>query len=602
MIRHFWKWLLLALLVILLQGGWLRRADTTGIDVTAAAELRDFLNHPQLRGLTIALSPEIQRFYFLTGYSLAWSQHGVPTTQAFAIRESFQNARTKGLDPEDYGAARLSARLAEMLHHQATCAELAKFDIEFTAVVIHFASDLNIGRIDPHQFHFALSSQRQRTQIPDFLVSRLISANDVSSALSDLEPPYAGYRRTELALAKYLKMAEDGEDATMPLPTKPVEAGDLFPLADQLQRRLIRLGDLTPSNTGQTTIYPAALAAGVRHFQERHGLDVSGLLDRATVNELNTSLANRVTQLELTLERWRWLPSGFDQPPVVVNIPEFRLRAYDENHHAALVMPVIVGKAYRHQTPVFQDDMEYVIFRPYWNVPLSIQRAELVPAIRKDSAYLLKHNFEIITRQGRIVSTDAVSASIVRQLYSGELEIRQRPGPQNALGLIKFVFPNQYDVYLHGTPAQELFRRPRRDFSHGCIRVEDPIALALWVFRSDPSWTVERIRTAMNGKDSVQVKLPKSIPVLILYGTAVVEENGDVHFFRDIYGHDAALLQGLEEHRRREQIYSGLDNVHKERLFASKLAREESRRHEGLENVTEIPTSEFAYSPGIQKR
>jgi murein L,D-transpeptidase YcbB/YkuD len=253
-----------------------------------------------------------------------------------------------------------------------------------------------------------------------------------------------------------------------------------------------------------------------------------------------------VRQLQLVLERWRWVPHSFPRPPIVVNIPEFRLRAYDDHYRPELEMKVVVGKAYHHKTPVFSAEMTHVIFRPYWDVPLSIQRAELVPKIAKDPAYLAKNEYEIVNSRRQVVPTDAVTPEMLEQLRSGKLSIRQIPGDKNALGHIKFLFPNQYDVYLHGTPAKALFLKTRRDFSHGCIRVEKPEELAQWVLRGVPGWDMDRIHEAENGTDSHQVNLDQPIPVLIVYGTAVVQPDGQVNFFDDIYGHDAALEQLLD--------------------------------------------------------
>ncbi|HMD48707.1 MAG TPA: L,D-transpeptidase family protein, partial [Bryobacteraceae bacterium] len=258
----------------------------------------------------------------------------------------------------------------------------------------------------------------------------------------------------------------------------------------------------------------------------------------------NTPLKHRCRQLALTLERWRWIPASFSRPPIIVNIPEFRLHALNDRHETELEMKVVVGGAYRHQTPVFTNDMTHVIFRPYWNVPLSIQRAELVPKITQDSSYLAANDYEIVDARGKPFE-GGITAEVVAQLRSGRLAIRQKPGPQNALGFIKFMFPNEYNVYLHGTPAKALFSRSRRDFSHGCIRVERPEELAAWVLRGLPEWTPQRIGDAENGANTLQVNLPHPIPVLILYGTAVVSASGEVHFFDDIYGHDRSLEEVL---------------------------------------------------------
>jgi murein L,D-transpeptidase YcbB/YkuD len=190
--------------------------------------------------------------------------------------------------------------------------------------------------------------------------------------------------------------------------------------------------------------------------------------------------------------------------------------------------------------------MKYVVFRPYWNVPPSILRSEIVPAIRKDRDYIAKKNYEVVTPQGNVVTSGTISDDTLQQLSAGKLMVRQKPGPTNALGLVKLMFPNEYNVYLHSTPSQQLFSQSRRDFSHGCIRVEKPAELAAWVLRDKPEWSLERVRAAMQtGKDNVQINLTNPVPVLIIYGTAVVDRQNEVHFFDDIYGYDADLEKVL---------------------------------------------------------
>ena len=235
------------------------------------------------------------------------------------------------------------------------------------------------------------------------------------------------------------------------------------------------------------------------------------------------------------------MPHTFAQPPIVVNIPEFLLRAYDQQAKPQVIMPVVVGRAMRTQTPVLYEEMKYVVFWPYWNVPPSILRGEIVPKITKDPAYLQKNNYEVVTFSGQLVTDTAVSEDVLAQLRAGKLMVRQKPGPKNALGLIKFIFPNAQNVYLHSTPSQALFAESRRDFSHGCIRVENPAALAEWVFRNNPDWTREKIAAALKAEKQQQVNLPSSIPVLIVYGTAVTKEDGQTYFFDDIYGNDRKL-------------------------------------------------------------
>jgi L,D-transpeptidase YcbB len=383
--------------------------------------------------------------------------------------------------------------------------------------------------------------QSKEYDLPQFISKQLATAGDVQSVLDKIEPPYAGYRRIETALKQYIDLAAKGDGPKVPAGAKAVLPGDTYLGTTQLAERLRLLGDLPQG--GSFDSYSGSLVEGVKHFQARHGLATDGKLDAATLRELNTPLSARVQEIDDALERWRWLPTDFQQPPVLVNIPEFRLRAYSEDHQLALSMNVIVGKAAPTKTPVFTDDIRFIVFRPYWNVPPGILRRSVIPGIQKNSGYIARERFEITDSSGRPVSA---SDDIVAGLRSGTYSIRQKPGPSNALGLIKFMFPNSHSVYLHSTPSNELFSKSRRDFSSGCIRVEKPAELAAFLLRNQPDgnepWTATRAQKAMDsGKDNRQVNLTVKVPVLILYETAVAEEDGTVHFFDDIYGHDKRL-------------------------------------------------------------
>lgn len=256
----------------------------------------------------------------------------------------------------------------------------------------------------------------------------------------------------------------------------------------------------------------------------------------AVVADDKVAPARRMRQIELAMERLRWLPPLAGRPLVAINIPMFRLWAWDAGAaeaSPALAMDVIVGRAMRTQTPVFADEMTHLIFRPYWNVPRSILHNEILPAMERDPGYLARHDMEVVSAEGE------------------SLRVRQRPGPKNSLGLVKFIFPNDADVYLHGTPARELFARSRRDFSHGCVRVADPPALAQWLLKDQPAWTPETIAAAMNDTRTQQVNLTAPVPVLLYYLTALVSpDDGQLRFAADIYGHDAALERRLAMRRR----------------------------------------------------
>jgi L,D-transpeptidase YcbB len=383
--------------------------------------------------------------------------------------------------------------------------------------------------------------------LPEFLKEDVVNAADVAGVLAQVEPPYPGYRRTIQALDTYLELAKEYDGKQLPAIKKPIAPGDPYPGVPQLIRLLRLVGDLSAEQNlpPDGTVYQGALVDAVKNFQRRHGRDPNGRIGPQTLADLNVPLSSRVQQMQLTLERWRWLPLDYQKSPIVANIPEFHLRAYDENFKIALAMNVVVGKAYGHDTPVFSDIMQYVVFRPYWSVPYSIVRAEFLPRIARDPDYLAQKGFEVVNSHEEVVTSGTVTTDVLEQLRAGKLFVRQKPGPENALGLVKFIFPNNYNVYMHDTPAHELFSQSRRDFSHGCIRLERPADLAVWVLRDNPGWNMDRVRAAMNGSTTQQVNLAHPIPVLIVYGTVIVTEDGLVHFYDDIYGHDAALEKVL---------------------------------------------------------
>jgi murein L,D-transpeptidase YcbB/YkuD len=489
----------------------------------------------------------VQNFYQPTGYAPAWIREGQPTSQAVAIIEILKQADSQGLDPEDYDGSRWTDRLARLQKTHAA-GDGAIFDAALTVCLMRYISDCHIGKINPEHFKFGLSVEAKKYDLPAFLRERLVNGRDMKAELAQIGPPFAGYRGTLAALQHYLQLARADDGEKLPVPTKAVVPGSPYDGVRRLTR-LLRLLDDLPANAAvpdDSDLYQGALVDAVKRFQMRHGLTSDGRLDRQTLAHLNTPLSQRVDQLRLTLERWHWLPDRFTEPPIVVNIPEFRLRAFDSGGNVVLTMNVIVGKAFRHRTPVFEQDMRYVVFRPYWNVPPSIQRSETVPAIQKDRDYVAKKGFEVVTRGGQVVTSGTITDEVLAELRAGKVAVRQKPGPTNALGLVKLMFPNEYNVYLHSTPAPQLFSQARRDFSHGCIRVEKPAELAAWVLRDKPDWSLAQVQAAMtSGRDNVQVNLTSPIPVLILYGTAVVDPEGTVQFFDDIYGYDDELRKTL---------------------------------------------------------
>lgn len=490
---------------------------------------------------------EAKEFYESVGDSFPWVLDHHPSEQARALATIFKLADAEGLNPVDYDGPRWNSRISSIDSGHSSESELVRFDLAVTISAMRYISDLHRGRVNPRDLHFDLDIESKKIDLSDFVRQNLVRAEDVNAVMRTVEPPFLSYRQTVEALKTYMKLASENDTEPLPLPPKPVKPGDSYNDAPQLERILHLLGDLPEiSAAGPPGLaYKHSLVVAVKHFQQRHGLEPDGIIDAHTFKELNTPLSQRVLQLKLTLERWRWLPHEFNRPPIVVNIPEFRLYAANAEYRPALSMKVVVGRSYKHQTPVFAAELKSVIFRPYWNVPLDIERQELIPELRKNPNYLREHSYEVANSDGDVVSEGDVADEIRKEVYSGKLFIRQKPGQDNSLGLIKFDMPNVYDVYLHGTPAAQLFSRSRRDFSHGCIRVENTVALAKWVLRDQAEWDTEHILDAMNGDKTLRVNLTVPIPVLILYGTAVVAEDGEIHFFDDIYGHDAILDQVL---------------------------------------------------------
>lgn len=340
----------------------------------------------------------------------------------------------------------------------------------------------------------------------------------LAAVVHSAQPVSPQVTHLESALTTYRHLAATASWPPLPKPARAIHPGDLYPHALALHSRLVQLGDLEPSAPPPTSgLFTQELSDGLLRFQQRHGLAEDGVLGPQTFAALSVPMAARVRQLERALDVIRALPTD-DGRWVLVNIPMFRLLAWDHGlwqGPPALDKRVIVG-APRTPTPSLRAVMNGVTFRPYWNVPASITRKELLPRIRQDSAYLTRHHYEIVSPPGAAV------------------QLRQRPGPDNALGLIRFDFPNPHSVFMHDTPTQASFARPSRALSHGCVRVQDPAEMAVWVL-SDAAWPLEAVRAAMEGDDDRQVPLARPVGVLLVYATALVAPDGRVHFASDIY-------------------------------------------------------------------
>ena len=512
----------------------------------------------------------LTRLYDAETFAPLWvNVAGKPTMAARDAIAAMQSAQEDGLDALDYSAGGLDS-IAGRIDSTAVPdpAMVGRFDLALSTAFLRYVGDLHGGRIDPRRIGFKLDLPVDRHDVPA-MVRTALADGTIPQLVLTQRSPLIQYERVKAALGQYRELADS---AWPPVPevTGTIKPGASWSGVAALTRKLTLSGDLSdpgaPPDTAQdqgsvpvqpvtgTGRYSGELVAGVKRFQERHGLAGDGVIGPATVAALNVPITHRVAQLELTLERLRWIPDLSGERFIVVNIPTFHLWAWDSLNTEgtpSLDMDVIVGsKALNTQTPVFAEQMRYVIFRPYWNVPPSILKSEVLPEIAESAAYLTQNDMEIVQGQGDDARPVAWSKDNLELLENGQLRVRQRPGPRNSLGLVKFMFPNDENVYLHSTPAQELFARNRRDFSHGCVRVERPVDLALWVLGDTVTWSRERIIETMQEGKPTRVNLPRPIPVILFYTTAIAGPDGSIQFFEDIYGHDELLLQALSTRTR----------------------------------------------------
>lgn len=478
-----------------------------------------------------------------------WIQDGHPSEQARQAAQLLADSASHGLRPSDYGADALRQALQDPWPDAAAAQRLQN---GLDLAMQRYLRDLHLGRVEPRELRIDFDAGRRAPFDAAAVLRAALQSGRVEQLPRELAPPLPQYEQLRTALARYRQLAAHDAPWRTPLPPLPgprggrLDPGQPWAGTARLAERLQALGDL-PQGEPLAVHYEGALVVAVQAFQSRHGLQGDGVLGAATLAQLQVPPAVRVRQIELALERLRWTPLLQAPRMVVVNIPEFVLRAYEVRDGRIDVrheMKVIAGKAYDTRTPLIDEDMRYIEFSPYWNVPPSIARGELVPKLRRDPGDWEREGFEFVRADGSVQTT--LTPQGLDAVLAGAARIRQRPGERNALGDIKFVFPNREHIYLHHTPAVRLFGRARRDFSHGCIRVEQPVALANFALQDQPEWTEARIRDAMARGVSTTLKLKTPVPVLIAYGTALVK-GGRTYFFDDIYGLDRELDAALRE-------------------------------------------------------
>ncbi len=506
--------------------------------------------HPYLKPENFAnRSDDLAALYKLSNYQLLWlgnNDNNQNITQLLAL---LKNAADNGLNAANYNTRTLQQMLSTaLLFKPDAYRELAQYDTALSLSLLRFLHDLHYGRVNPQGINFNLKLRDKKLIDLPLLIKSNIDQHAIAQLPTLVEPKLKQYQQLKSALASYRQLADKSKYVPLFF-DRTIRPGDNIKQLDELKQFLAATGDLPADTNGDnappSTRYSGKIVAAVKTFQQRHGLAVDGVIGRTTLAELNTSPAQRVTQIELAMERLRWLPELSGGPSIIVNIPAFQLWAFDNVNVQApeiINMKVVVGKAMKNQTPVLMADMSYIDFMPYWNVPYSIVKKEFLPKLMHNPGFLDKENMELVSSSGVV----GFSATTIAQLKQGTVRVRQRPGKKNALGKVKFLFPNKEDVYLHDTPANALFSRSRRDFSHGCVRVEDPLKLAEFVLKNQRGWDKERIKKAMEATKMQRVILKQTIPVLFFYVTAFFDQQNQLVFLPDIYGQDAILLDALQ--------------------------------------------------------
>lgn len=511
-------------------------------EMVDSAGVREYLKEADLPN---ELQDDFISFYRSRNFEPAWIDEDGVKKAAERFLEEVEKSTEHGLSPEDYKLQYLYHLKKSLDQPEVELKSFQKFDKELTTAYLKLANHILRGRIEPSQFDSTWKTDRRERALARHLLEAL-EEGSIEESLKSLEPQYEGYRGLKDALARYQKLKEENPKWE-PLPESlTLKPGDSSKYVPQLARMLHILGDAEDIEK-DNKVYNEELVEAVATFQKRNGLVTDSILSEKTIKMLNVPLEERIAQIKLNLERFRWLPERPEGRHVVVNIPEYLLYVY-EGADSTFSMRVIVGKAYESTTPIFNDSISYLTFSPTWTVPPTIAGEEMLPKLQEDPLYLTRQGFKIYEswkEEAKEVNPEHIEwEKIPKEEFP--YRVVQNPGPNNSLGRVKFMFPNQMAIYLHDTPADYLFSREERDFSHGCIRVERPVDFAHYLLQ-DQGISKEEIKELMSMEEPKDIPLEEKVPVFIEYRTAWMGYDGRVNFREDIYGHDQTQLGTLKE-------------------------------------------------------
>jgi len=469
-------------------------------------------------------------FYAGRGYQPAWlNADGKPQPAAEELLKALGEADREGLRTADYRRVALRKRLTAIQQNDgaANARRFTDFDLLFTDAFLTYGSHLLAGQLSPRKVDPDWAIKPRSRDLARVLEEAL-EQNKIAEALQELAPRAKGYVQLREMLHKYRKVQQEGG--------WPVVAGSAP--GKTLRARLAASGDLHESSKGNDKGVTEAL----RRFQRRHGLAETGTVNAATLAALNVPVSERIRQIELNLERWRWMPDELGSRYILVNIPSYKMQVFEEGK-PVMESKVVVGKQER-QTPSFTANMAYLVLSPKWYVPRSIAVKDKLPQLKRNPQALARQGIRVYNSAGQQINPGSINWRAV-SASNFNYQLRQDAGPRNALGGIKFMFPNPYSIYLHDTPSRELFSRNQRTYSSGCIRISNPVELAEYLLKHDPKWNKDTIKTASTSGKQRVVNLPREVPVYLLYWTAWVDADGLLNFRDDIYKRDKPMMRAL---------------------------------------------------------